>query len=363
MVPPDSKVVVPPLSWEVVVLSVPVTSVLPVLVYPPLAFSDSPAPNPTFPELVNRPVEVTESPVPFRLRVPALVKVPVTPRVPPTVERFRVITAPAALPIFPPTVAAPPVTVRAPPELLLKSPVEVTAWPEPKPMEPVLAIVAAVNVSPPPFMITLPALPKVWVTARAPALVAAFRVRVAPPALLKFPPTMAVVPVTVRVPPELLLKSPVEVRVWPEPTPMDPVLANEPAVNVSPVPFMITMPALLNVPVTARAPAVVAAFRLTVAPPALLRFPPTVTVVPVTVKEPPLLLKSPVEVRVSPEFTPMDPVLAIEPAVRLSLLPFMFSVPALVSVPPTDTVSAWLPGPKVSVPPELLLKAPATASV
>src|SRR5208337_1722505 len=277
MVPPDSKVVVPPLSWEVVVLSVPVTSVLPVLVYPPLAFSDSPAPNPTFPELVNRPVEVTESPVPFRLRVPALVKVPVTPRVPPTVERFRVITAPAALPIFPPTVAAPPVTVRAPPELLLKSPVEVTAWPEPKPMEPVLAIVAAVNVSPPPFMITLPALPKVWVTARAPA--------------------------------------------------------------------------------------VVAAFRLTVAPPALLRFPPTVTVVPVTVKEPPLLLKSPVEVRVSPEFTPMDPVLAIEPAVRLSLLPFMFSVPALVSVPPTDTVSAWLPGPKVSVPPELLLKAPATASV
>src|SRR5208337_1619319 len=146
---------------------VPETSVVPVLVYPPLAFRVSPAPSPTLPELVNNPVAVSVSPLPCILSVPALLNVPVTPRLPPVAVAFKVITAPAALLTFPPTVAAPPVTVKDPP-LLLKSPVEVRDSPAPTPIDPVLASEAAVRLSPLPLMVTIPALVRVLPPLRLP---------------------------------------------------------------------------------------------------------------------------------------------------------------------------------------------------
>ncbi len=144
------------------------------------------------------------------------------------------------------------------------------------------------------------------------------------PALLRLPPIFNVllVPDRVTLPVELLSKSPLEVSVSVAVTVrvMVPLLVTEPAVRMSPVPPIVSVPALLRLPSTFN-----------------------VLPKPVTATMPlELLSKSPLEVSVSAgnpgwpgPAKVMVPLLETEPAVKVSLVPFMVSMPpdSLVNAP------------------------------
>src|SRR6266849_5393065 len=313
-VPPLLRVILPKLDTEPTVrvpnppLIVRAKVSVPVLLSAPVTFTFALA-TVSVPVLLSAPLTFTAAVPPVAVREPAFFRFAPT---------FNVLVLPPAMPD----------RVTLPPALLPKSPLELSVSEVPsRVMVPLLETEPAVSVSfmlaivsaAPDSLLSAPVTFTIETPVRIPAVL-----NVREPALFRFAPTFNVLPVLNRVtlPPELLSKSPLEVSVSVAVTVrvMAPLLVTEPAVRMSPVPPIVSVPALLRLPSTFN-----------------------VLPKPVTATMPlELLSKSPLEVSVSAgnpgwpgPAKVMVPLLETEPAVKVSLVPFMVSMPpdSLVNAP------------------------------
>src|SRR6266849_163238 len=342
-VPPLLRVILPKLDTEPTVrvpnppLIVRAKVSVPVLLSAPVTFTVALA-TVSVPVLLSAPLTFTAAVPPVAVRKPALLRfapalnvlVSITVTLPPELLSkspvevstsefpFRVMvpsleTEPAVRVSFGVSEPNPPLIVRAAPAPLLNVPATVTVpWELPLPNVRVPVLLSA------PLTLTVDSDP---LSVREPAFfrfAPTFNVLVLPPAM----------PDRVTLPPALLPKSPLELSVSEVPSRvMVPLLETEPAVSVS---FMLAIvsaapDSLLSAPVTftietpVRIPAV-----LNVREPALFRFAPTFNVLPVLNRvtlPPELLSKFPLEVSVpGVPSRVMVPLLVTEPTVRVSWL-------------------------------------------